>query len=335
MLDTAVIGLGWWGRQIISTLEGSSAIRVTRAFDPQVSDQAAFPGIVLAQSFDEVLADPAIGGVILATPHSMHDAQVAAVADAGKHVFCEKPLSLTAAGARKSVAACEAKGLVLGIGHERRYEPGLERIARMVADGSFGTVVTMEANFSHDRFKAVDPANWRLKSTDAPAGNMTALGIHLTDMFISLAGPVESVFARTASRVFQAPLEDSLSVLMTFESGLTATMTCLSTVPFYGRFTVMGEHAWAELREYSNVDVDEPATLMTSYVDGRREEETLDPAPTVRMNLENWADAAAGGADYRFTQRQLISNVETLEAITLSARRGEPVRIADLGGSGV
>ncbi|WP_092695275.1 Gfo/Idh/MocA family protein [Tranquillimonas rosea] len=332
MMHVAVAGLGWWGRQICAALADSDVVRVVAAHDPQVELSGAGIDVRLVETFDELLADPNVDGIVLATPHSLHDAQVKAAAAAGKHVFCEKPLSLTAQGARASLAACRENGVTLGVGHERRYEPGLERIARMAADGTLGTIVSMDANFSHDKFKAMDRDNWRLRKADAPAGNMTALGIHLTDLFISLAGPVETVYARSARRVFEPPLEDSLSVVLGFHSGLTATFTCLSTVPFYGRITVMGEHAWAELRDYSNVDVDEPAILTVRTADGDRDETALDSAETVRMNIEAWARAAFGQDSYRFTEEELVGNIDVLEAITLSAERGAPVAISELAG---
>ncbi|WP_289460261.1 Gfo/Idh/MocA family protein, partial [Klebsiella pneumoniae] len=72
--------------------------------------------------YAEVLADPSIDAVILTTPNSLHTAQVAAAARAGKHVFCEKPLALTQAEAAASVAICAKHGVQLGLGHERRFE---------------------------------------------------------------------------------------------------------------------------------------------------------------------------------------------------------------------
>lgn len=94
----------------------------------------------------------------------------------------------------------------------------------------------------------------------------------------------------------------------------------------------MGEHAWAELRDYSNVDVDEPAILTVRTADGDRDETALDSAETVRMNIEAWARAAFGQDSYRFTEEELVGNIDVLEAITLSAERGAPIAISELAG---
>ena len=97
MLEVAVVGLGWWGRTIVSLLAGSDRLRVVRAVEPS-PEAAAFAtqhGIPCSAGFADALSDPAVRGVVLCTPHSMHADQIVAAARAGRHVFCEKPLSLT------------------------------------------------------------------------------------------------------------------------------------------------------------------------------------------------------------------------------------------------
>ena len=79
--------------------------------------------------YREMLADPGVEAVILTSPNHLHEEQAVAAAEAGKHVFCEKPLSLTGASAARIAAAAEAAGVTLGIGHERRFEPAMARLA--------------------------------------------------------------------------------------------------------------------------------------------------------------------------------------------------------------
>ena len=129
MIQTAVIGLGWWGRHIIETLHGNSdKILIKSAFDvfpDQCIDFCLKRNISLKKDFDEILQASDIEAVILATPHSIHENQIIASAEAGKHIFCEKPLALTYRGAQFAVDACEKAGVKLGIGHERRFEPAM------------------------------------------------------------------------------------------------------------------------------------------------------------------------------------------------------------------
>src|SRR4051812_27675288 len=90
MIRAAVVGLGWWGRQIARSLAGSDAVRVVRAVDPDRAAHGGFArehGLPLGATLDEVLADPAVEAVILCTPQALHTGQVLAAARAGKHVF--------------------------------------------------------------------------------------------------------------------------------------------------------------------------------------------------------------------------------------------------------
>ena len=108
MIRAAVAGLGWWGKHIVRRMKDSDALRVVTAIEANDAQAgfAAEHGIAFTTDFAAVLLDPAIDAVILCTPHTMHTGQVLAVAAAGKHVFCEKPLALTRADAERSVQAC-------------------------------------------------------------------------------------------------------------------------------------------------------------------------------------------------------------------------------------
>ena len=130
MIHAAVAGLGWWGKQVVHSLAGSKEIKVVRAVEPDCEAHAGFAaqhGLALSAGLTEALADPKVDAVILCTPQALHTEQVLAAAHAGKHVFCEKPLAMTRANAELSVAACSEAGVVLGVGHERRFEPAHRR----------------------------------------------------------------------------------------------------------------------------------------------------------------------------------------------------------------
>ena len=332
MIRIAVIGLGWWGKQIVTCLAGSARFRVVTAYDVNPGPVAGFAaehGVPLAESYEAVLRRPDVDAVAIVTPHAQHEAQVLAAVAAGKEVFCEKPLALTAASCERMLDACAKAGRVLGIGHERRYEPAWEEMGAMVESSALGRLLLLDANFSHNLFRNVDPDNWRLSRENAPAGAMTALGIHLTDMFVALAGAPARVSARTATVMFTLPAQDFVSAEIDFASGTRARITCLSSVPFYGRFTVIGDQGWVEVQEAGNVDKGLPSTLVYVDAGGARKTRTFDPIDTVSKNFEAWADAVEGRCAYRFTPDQLLANVRVLEAIVRSADRdGAPITLA-------
>jgi predicted dehydrogenase len=324
-LRAAVIGLGWWGKYIVQRLAGSSELRITHAVDMDAETVAEFArehGLILRKSIDEVLGDTEVDAVLVVTPHSTHESLVIAAAQAGKQVFCEKPLTLSAASAERMLAACDKAGIVLGIGHERRFEPAMEEVARMITTGSLGRILHLEANVSHDLFAHVDATNWRVGEADAPAAGMTALGVHLTDLFISFAGGPKSVRARTAHVLPDASGKDHLSIWLDFASGTTAAITTIASTPYYGRLTVFGSQGWAEVRESANVDKELPSELVVSDATGKRASQSFPAAKTVRTNLEAWAKAVAGKAKYRYTRSQLLDNVRILDAVVRSSNAG-------------
>ena len=117
MIKAAIVGPGWWGKNIADAVQGKSSKLqfihgVTHEIDA-TRDYAKAKGFKLSATLEEALADAEVQAVVLATPHSLHADQIVQVAHAGKAVFCEKPLSLTRADAQRAVAACKAAGFRL------------------------------------------------------------------------------------------------------------------------------------------------------------------------------------------------------------------------------
>ena len=330
MVRAAIAGLGWWGKHIVRRLGSSDIVRITTAVEtnPGHAPFAIEHGLQFRSSLDDVLDDPAIDAVILATPHSLHARQVLAAASARKHVFCEKPLALIRTDAEKSVAACRKAGVVLGIGHERRYEAGMLQIERLIREGVLGTTMHVEADFSHDKLADVPAGDWRTSPSDAPAAGMTAMGIHLTDAFVHLFGPIAEVFAMTASRVAYPDNGDVISAQLRFASGATGHFKAILVTPLYINFTVFGSEGWAELRNHSHPDTPGSATLTAHYRSGRRDQHDYPWLDTVRANIEAFGRAVRGETVYPFTDEEKIGNIATLEAICRSAATGMPVKVA-------
>jgi predicted dehydrogenase len=325
-----MIGLGWWGRHMVNAVKGSDKLEIVRlaARHPdRHRDFAAEAGIQLLDDYQQVLEDPEVDAVILCTPHSQHEDQVHAAIEHGKQIFCEKPLSLTKASAERMVAAAREAGLVMGVGHERRFESTMEEITQIVTSGEIGTHMHAEANFSHDIFASVPVDNWRASREESPAAGMTGMGVHLTDLLISMLGPVEAVSAQTARRVLELPTGDVVTVQLRFESGATGFVGAISSTPYYGRFTVFGDQMWVEARDDSHPQHGGKTHLITCGKDGVQHTQTFDAKDPVRANLEEWADAVANRAEYRFKDDQRIGNVAVLEAIAKSVENGTWVTV--------
>ena len=330
MLNAAVIGLGWWGKILTQTLAPSDKITVVKLLDVDAEGGAAFAaehGIDFTTDFAAVLADDNVDAVILATPHSLHEEQIIAAAGAGKHIFCEKPFCLTRASALRAMEAVEKAGVQVAIGHERRFEPPIMDAMALARDGKLGALMHIEANFSHNIFAVLDDTNWRLKTDESPAGGLTATLIHLMDLSISLFGQPDRVLASVECHGDVVKNGDTLTAQVKFENGRTASLNAFTHTPFFSRLAIFGANGWVEVRDKAHVQAPEGGIFTTCFTDGKAETVEYEVATPVLSNLECFADAIAGKADYPNTPEQIVRNVSLLEAIVKSATTDELVRI--------
>jgi predicted dehydrogenase len=319
----ALIGMGWWGRKIFDVLQAAPAdIRVVRAIEPDIATVKAVcaqKGVPLSANYADALDDPTVDAVVLATPHALHEAQIEAAVAAGKHVFCEKPLALTKAGAERAVALCRDAGLVLGMGHERRWEPPIAEMLTKADAGEFGRIHQIEANFSHDKFLSLDRNNWRLKADQAPAGGMTATGIHLLDLSVRLLGPAESVLCICEQLSSDLPQGDTVAAYVKFRGGGTSYVSASLANPFMSRFTIYGAKGWIDIRDKAHVEAPAGWIVTSAMVGGPIATVEIPPAEPVKDNLVSFARAVRGAETYPITAAQLVDNIALLEAVFASS----------------
>jgi predicted dehydrogenase len=303
----------------------SGVVRITRAVEPNIDAAKGFAGnhgIGLTNDLDAVLGDPAIHAVVLATPHALHEEQIRRAVKAGKHVFCEKPLAMTKEEAARAVELCRNANLVLGMGHERRFEPPIAAIIQEAASGKLGRLMQIEANFSHDKFLALDPSNWRLDPAHAPAGGMTATGIHLTDLCIKLMGHAKEVTVSCERLASELPAGDTMSAYVRFAGGGTAYVSASLAFPFISRFAIYGHEGWIEVRDKAHVEAPDGWIVTTGRKGHPITVEEVRPAEPVLWNLEAFGRAVAGEEPYPITGDELIANIALLEAIVKASKSG-------------
>ncbi|MEN3384343.1 MAG: hypothetical protein V7608_4387, partial [Hyphomicrobiales bacterium] len=220
MIDAAIIGLGRWGKSIVTAAQGKSKrLRFIRgvSMEPElVRDFAATHQFELSTDFAEAVADPRVRAVFLATPHSLHVEQIVDVAGAGKHVWSEKPLALTRGPAERAVAACRKSGVVFGLGNNKRCFASMLELKRLVADGTLGEVMHIEAHFCNEHSTRVT-GGWRDDPNESPGGGLTGAGLHLIDALVNLAGPIAQVDAKLFAQKPPPDPRDVTAVLVQFE----------------------------------------------------------------------------------------------------------------------
>jgi predicted dehydrogenase len=328
----ALVGMGWWGKKMLNVLGAApSDIRVVRAVELNVETARAIcaeKGVALSADYEDALADSDVEAVVLATPHALHGAQVEAAVAAGKHVFCEKPLALKKGDAEKAVRLCRDAGLVLGMGHERRWEPPIAELLAKADAGELGRIHQIEANFSHDKFLGLDRDNWRLKADQAPAAGMTATGIHLLDLSVRLLGPAESVWCVCERLSSDLPQGDTVAAYVKFRGGGTSYISASLANPFISRFAAYGSKHWIEIRDKAHVEAPNGWIVTSAKGDGPIMSAEVPPAEPVKDNLVSFARAVRGVERYPITADQLVNTIALLEAVFASARSGKIETVA-------
>jgi predicted dehydrogenase len=323
-VKVAMIGLGWWGKKMIAVLQkAKDDIEIVCAAEPNPAGKefAAANGFKHYDSDKDALQHPGVEAVILATPHSLHAEQIERAVAAGKHIFCEKPLALTKKGAEVAVNACAKNKLVLGMGHERRWEPPVAQMLAMARSGELGRIQQVEGNFSHDKFTTLDPGNWRLNAAEAPVAGMTATGIHLTDLAVALFGQARDLRVSCESLSSEIPQGDTMSVHIRFRDGGTAYVSASLAMPFVSRFAVFGSRGWIDIRDKAHVEAPAGSVVTSAMAGGPITVTEVPPAEPVKDNLVAFAHAIRGAAPYPITGEDLINNITILEAIIKSAAR--------------
>jgi len=340
MIHAAMVGLGWWGKTLVESVQGTSdAIQfVAGASRTQSDDYRAFAathGLTLHSSYEQVLADPRVEAVVLATPHSLHSPQVVAAAQAGKHVFCEKPFALTKADAEAAVAATQAAQVTLGLGYNRRFHPEMTKLRDQVRSGELGTILHVEATMTFPNGLFLKPDAWRAAKDETPCGALTPMGVHAIDGMIDLCGPIRQVYCQSFRRVVQVDSDDTTSMLFRMQDGMSGYLgTMTATGPGFS-FQVFGSNGSVRLEGMTHVAGASSEERRTRLFGTCKFQPIKGPAQVweaarldvTRACLEAFAQAAAGGAPFPIPLDQMIHGAAVTEAVVRSAASDNVERI--------
>jgi predicted dehydrogenase len=319
MIHAAIVGLGRWGRNLVEASLGHEGLQIVRAVEPDIKAAQEFcvqHGLELTDDLDAILADDAIDAVLLATPHSLHPAQVIACAHARKQVFCEKPLALARADAARMFAACRKAGVTLAVGHNRRFWPSMRALRDIVAGGELGTILHVEGHNSNENSQNV-VAGWRLSPEESPGGGLTGAGLHVLDAFVSMLGPVRQVYAQLHQREPGPPPLDTAMMTLEFASGVTGTLATVRATPFYWRVHVFGTGGSAEV-------LDE--ITLVRHSSGHQPQRIIYPAINVlRAELDAFVDAIANQRPFPVPEADVLATLSAFEAALRSMQSGNPV----------
>ncbi len=340
MIDAAIVGLGWWGKTLVESVQqDSKAIHfvagASRTKTPELQAFADAQKFKLVDSYEELLADPKVDAVVLATPHSMHAQQVIAAAASKKHVFCEKPFALTKESAREAVDAMKKAGVTLGLGYNRRFHPEMTKLRDRIRSGDLGIIEHVEATMTFPNALLLKPEAWRASRHETPCGALTPMGVHAIDGMIDLCGPIDHLFAQSFRRAVTVDSDDTTSVLFRMKEGMSGYLgTLAATGPGFS-FQVFGSKGWVRLEGMTHVAGASSEERRTRLFGTCKFQPIKGPAETweaerldvTRTALEAFAKAASGGPAYPIPTDEMIHGVAVTEAVVRSASSGKVEKV--------
>lgn len=314
----AVVGLGRWGRVLVQSVRDSERVRFVAGVSSRPHPDLEQVGIAIFPTLEEVVRSATIDAVVIASPHSAHPADVRAACRAGKHVFVEKPLALSVAEARASVEEAQRAGVVLAVGHNRRFLKAHEQLKAVIAEGRLGKLMHVDGTVAGPGALAFRPDSWRSSRTESPLGGFTGMGIHILDSMIDLCGEVAAVSAQSNRSIIHIDIDDTTSLLLRFRSTMTGYLGCIAaSAPFYS-VRVFGSDAMAELlvRSWGYLRGRGSLTIADRTEDFRLSE----PAHVdlERAELEAFAEAITTGSPYRVDVPAVLNNIAVMQAAEYS-----------------
>jgi predicted dehydrogenase len=341
MINAAIVGLGWWGKTLVESVQGSSTdiqfvAAATRTVSPETQAFCDHQKVRLVGSYEDLLKDSNVHAVVLATPHSMHSKQLVAAAAVGKHVFCEKPFALTKKDAEASVAAIRKAGVTLGLGYNRRFHPEMTKLRERIHSGDLGIIMHVEATMTFPNALMLKADAWRANREETPCGGLTPMGVHAIDGMIDLCGPIDHVFCQSFRQAVEIDSDDTTSILFRMKGGMSGYLgTITATGPGFS-FQVFGTKGWVRLEGMTHVAGASSEERRTTLFGACKFQPAKGPAETwqaskldvTRATLEAFAQAASGGAPFPIPVEEMIHGASVTEAVVRSAASGKVEQVS-------
>lgn len=323
----ACIGMGWWSDVLADAIKRSGKLEIVSCHTRTKEKREAFAkkyGCKAAASYEEILEDRSIEGIINTTPNNVHLETTAAAAAAGKHVFLDKPIATTVADARAITEACRKAKVVLAMGYQRRKESHFRWIKKQIDDGVFGKLVNAESNISRDRLGKFDVSSWRYTEAGMPGGVMLQIGIHYVDVLEYLMGPVKAVSGRVAQLVLPGENPDIASLIIEHENGALSTLNaCYASASEYYLMNIYGKEATAYYDLHNGLRFLKRGTNRPDPVSCAKND-------TIVEELEEFAAAVRGEGQPEMDGEKGTASLAVLLAGIKSAREGRRVEVAEM-----
>ena len=340
-VKVGIVGLGRWAKVLTRAAQQSDKIQIVAGYSRSEEKRTAFEtelDVPAAPDMKAMLSNPGIKGVILTVPNEQHLPMAEMAAQAGKHVYTEKPIAQTLSDGLKIEALQQQYGITVTVGHSARLMAGIQIIKEKIDSGELGRVAFMEANFSNERALELTPQTWRWYKDRAPGGPLSQLAIHQFDVLHLLGGDIDEV-SSMASKLSPvgAEVDDQSMTLIRFKDGKIGYVGSCWTSPGIFSVRVFGSKGLMHY-EMDFGTWDTPHLLhhaSTLYIQrgkdgyGKREEIKLPESDMFRAELEAFAGSCASGKPNGLTAHNGNIAVAVVNAALKSIdQKGRSVTIA-------
>lgn len=299
-------------------------------------------------SIEEMMADPSIDIVTIATPSGSHLEPALIAADAGKHIICEKPLEVTSERAQKMIRHCADRNVVLSGIFNRRFNPAVEELKKAVDLGRFGKLAICDAQIKWYRDQAYyDSAAWRGTWALDGGGALMNQSIHTIDQLLYFAGPVSRLTASTTTLSHTGiEVEDNAVAILEFENGargaIQASTSCWSSTGHPAEIQLCGTEGSVFLQddqfrkwEFLKPLESDARVMETIMLEKKRGLGANDPSAIDfkghQLNFEDVVQAIDNGTSPTISGEEALKAIQLIEAIYQSASdQGQWVTLSNL-----
>lgn len=327
----AVLGMGWWSDVLADGIQRGEDLEITACFTRSPEKRLAFAekyGCHAADSYEDILNDGSIEAIINTTPNNVHLETTRQAAQAGKHVFLDKPIANTVGEGLQIAEICKQADVILSLGYQRRRQSQFRWIRQQIDAGNFGKLVQAEANISRDRLGKIDLTSWRYQASGMPGGVMLQIGIHYVDVLEYLMGEVVRVMGRSNQLVLPGDNPDVANLILEHENGAISNLTAsYASASEYYMMNIYGKEmsAYYDLfggLRYLKRHEDQPTSV------------PLGKADDIRAELDEFAACIRTGKKPETDGFWASRNLAVIKAGVKSAREGRVVEVSEILASG-
>jgi predicted dehydrogenase len=331
-VGAALVGTGMWAGRVAAAVARTPSLELVTCFSRDAAKREAFAaeaGCEAAPSFEAAIEDPRVEAALLVTPNSSHAVQAIACAERGRHVFVEKPIADTLEDGQAMLAACEAAGVTLFVGHCFRRLGAARAVDRLLEEGALGRVVLAEANFSLTG--TLRPGMWRYHRETCPGGPLLQLGVHHADTLLHWLGPAARVRGSFARLVTDAEIDDVGVALVEHESGTRSVISSSYVSPKTFSARLLGTEGVldyvADMSVWPRAELlDGVTTLRLTTADGLREV-AFEERDMLADELDELARCVRGEADPETGASEGLAALALVLAAVESAETGRAVAV--------